>query len=434
MPTGWTQVGVGSSYGTPSWVATDGGRMRVTFNTFTGSGFETQTNCMSTPVAASTITAGHRYRITVDVKAADSSLPAGHTAHIGFMINDSTGPRADNVLGHSVVVGVASDLGFGVGSFTFDFVAPFEVRYVVALANLTRETSEAVPGSYWVEYDNITIVQLPDPPDPSVPLVGISLGDYMQQIIEVRAGYDSSAWVRADADAIDAATPYAFGVSMKQPVSQLAALEAPMDSFTGALTTDELGRIRVVRLIDPATVADADVAFQFKRSVSVQSIPICAGDEAKGLTKNAGLRHNWEISGDSDFVGDYDPVTGIDAATRTRFKRDSQYIVTAAVNLDPMYSFADGADPVKWLFDVPANGDVQINVINSQFSIGRVSASWTSWFSGMPPIIRCGSVVSMLWDDPRRPTNLFYTTKKLLVKEYKLFPLGGRIDILDGWF
>jgi len=135
----------------------------------------------------------------------------------------------------------------------------------------------------------------------------------------------------------------------------MAALRAPLDSYCAAVTADEFGALRTVTLQDPDTMAPA-VTITFARATDT---PIGDPDEAKGLTLSAGGRYNWTLHTDSDFVDNFDPATGIDAATRTRFKRQTQFLVKSSASMPDLYSFANGAKELFMLFDLEADTQTQ---------------------------------------------------------------------------
>lgn len=101
--------------------------------------------------------------------------------------------------------------------------------------------------------------------------------------------------------------------------------------------------------------------------------PIGDPDDARGLTLNAGGRYNWSMYNDSDFVDDFDPSTGIDAATRTEFKRRAQFLVKSGASMPDLYSFASGAKELDMLFDLLADNQAQIDAVCDLFEQPRIN-------------------------------------------------------------
>jgi hypothetical protein len=404
-------------------VATDGGRARITFDTFTG-GPQTQASYISTAIGAATILSGKRYRIKFDVKAADVSAE-GINAAFGLIVNDTTGPRVDSVLGHSVLVGSLSDPAFGAGSFTVDFVAPFDVRYLCVGASLSILSGDPTPGSSWVEFDNVTVVKLPDPPVSGAPLQGISLTNFFKEIIlrSERAGLTDADVDYTSTDAIDTSAPYPFGVYVQSAITIDGLSRAPLDSFCASITEDETGARRVIRLTDPELAADGDIVAEFDGS-NLDDMPTWDRDPAIGLTARAGAPHNWyQFTDGTQFVDDFDPATGIDAQTRAQFMRASQNFVSTDVVLDPSYQFALDADPIPYLLDLLADAKAELNRVCGMFT--KVRKHYT--FSGAlddQSIPRVGDIVRVTW-----PRGDLAAGKKLFVKRVRYFPWSRRADI-----
>lgn len=257
----------------------------------------------------------------------------------------------------------------------------------------------------------------------NVPLAGIRLADYMSQVIEQRAGLSSAAWVRSDAEALDVVAGYVFGVHVSDATTGAALLRAPLDTFTAGLATDELGRVRVMRLIAPEVAPDFAVVLDIS-PVNADGPPVITPDDAPGLTTRAGARRNWTLHGDADFVTDFDPVTGIDAATRTRFKRASQFVVASGLPLAGMYAHARDAGPIDWLHDMPEHAQAEIDRVAALYGVPRAFYAVRVRFDGAPPSVRPGSIVRITW-----PRWGLQTGKKMLVKNARIAPLGRYVEI-----
>lgn len=260
-----------------------------------------------------------------------------------------------------------------------------------------------------------------------VPLRAISLTDFCRDVIEARAGLGSGAWVAADATAIDAATGYGFGVHAAEAVTCEALLRAPLDSFTAALTTDEQDRIRLVRLIDPETVSNAQVVLDIVQGINTRGDVSYVPDYAPGLTLRAGARRNWSLHTDSDFVADYDPVTGIDAASRTRLKRQSQFLVASARPLAALYEDARDAGAKEFLHDLSRHAQTELDRVCTLYEVVRGFYTVEVLFDGIPPPIRPGQIVRLTADLPGLESG-----RKLLVRRVRRQDLAPSLTLV-GW-
>lgn len=260
---------------------------------------------------------------------------------------------------------------------------------------------------------------------PTDDLAGITLADYFNEILVKRHGADASAYNTADLEAIDDETGYVFGVHIPDAINVDDALQLPLDSFGACLSDGGDGTIRVARLIAPEDVGDSEgVEFEFTRT-NMFGPPDPQSAMAPGLTTNFGCRRNWTVFSSTDFVDDYDPVTGIDAATRERFKRISQYIVAAATDLHAMYRDAQDAGELSTLLDRVVHAQTEVDRIAAIFAICRRLYILKAKTESAPPALRFGSIVKCTY-----PRYGFDAGKNLIVFEATRYMFRNRIEVL----
>ena len=415
MPASWTSRAPAGSFCTvtQAWTGDGGGRLRVTMSAWQGQAFNmANASNASTPVS---IVAGNRYRVALDV-ARFTKTTALTRAILSIKLVDSGGA-------YRTLPG-AQWGSFDVGRYTADFTAPIDAvaldvsAYIEVLPNTVSDT-------FIVDFDNVTMFQLPSAPGSNVALQGISLANYIQEILENRFGAKSTDWVRADAEAIDALKPYPFGVYIRDAVTTMAAIRAPFDSLCLAATPDEYGRLRIAQLQDPETMTPV-WTITFARAADA---PLGDPDEAKGLTLSAGGRYNWKVHGDSDFVDDFNPATGIDAATRAKFKRQCQFLVKSSASMPDIYSFAEGAKELWTLLDIAAHVQAQHDSVCGLFTAPRIDypVTFTYAWPG-PAILRPGLAMRVVCD-----WGVFTAGKNLYIKQIRHFPLALKYEISVAW-
>jgi hypothetical protein len=193
------------------------------------------------------------------------------------------------------------------------------------------------------------------------PLQAITLGDFYNEILYLRAYQDSASWSAADLALIDA-TFKGFGIAYDSPPNIYRdCILGPLPTCCADAFTDATGLIRVRQLGDPK-LATPVAAFDMTNTVRPIQI---AEDAAQYLTTLMGARRNWTISGPSDFVTDYALVP---ADVRARYSRTSQYQVTSTKTPAGKYSHAIGSPVFDTLFDDPADAQVEIDRVVGLYS------------------------------------------------------------------
>jgi len=414
LPSGWRDMSTFGQFAavTPTWTSSGGGSMQVTFTNWQGQAFIMAAQCRARIDVATT--AGNRYRVQLDLTSLTLTSHMSSGLSIFVDIVDAGGvTHSAAVFGSATVGHYTADFTAGVNGVSMD---------VVVAAAVNGGTVAAGPTAL---YDNVTLVQLPTPPPITEDLAGISLADYIDGILVYRFGAQTTDWVRADAEAIDLIKPYPFGVYITEAITCMAAARAPIDSLGGAFSPDELGRLRVSVLQDPAGMTPV----VYLNYTNMEDAPLGDGDEAQGLTLNAGGRYNWSTFSDSDFVDDFDPVTGIDAATRTMFKRQCQFIIKSSANMPDFYTFANDAKELETLLDIQSDAQAQHDSICVLYQAARNNYAISFDFAWPPDfgVLRPGLAVNV-----KAPRGIFTTGVNLLMKTVRLYPFACRYEI-NAW-
>lgn len=368
------------------------------------------------------IAAGAGKVVQIGYVGLGSALPAGRTYRIAVRVDDSTANARLRVVAQHAVSGVQTTVATLLSS---SLEATFQVGAASFLV-LEGFTIDAAVGTVKVSMARcVDITDQLSESSTNSPLNGISLTDYARHVIEERAELGAAAWEPADAEDIDSATGYIFGVRVRESITGRALLSAPLDSFTGALTTDEDDRIRIVRLFPPELAGDGDVVWDIDR-INAPSRPTMTPDDAPGLTTRAGARRNWSLHTDSDFVKDFDPITGIDAASRTRFKRTSQYVVSSANTLADMYASAYEKDPIDLLLDLPEHAQAEIDRVTAMYAVPRAFWRCTAYYDDWPPPVRPGRIVRLTWPRPGLESGLkLYVCRSRHIPTEQCFEITG---------
>lgn len=182
-----------------------------------------------------------------------------------------------------------------------------------------------------------------------------------------------AGWSSADAAAIDAATGYAgIGFYAGDDISCRVALAALLPSYGAWFYRDGSGVIRIVRVIDPDTVDDGDLAFDLAAvdlSEDLQAVP----DRAPNLTRRMAFRPNAKILGPSDLVTDLE-----DVPPQRRIELTSAYRgqVYSAVPMAARYRHADAAAPLVSCFWNAADAQAEIDRVCSLYAVPRFFYRW----------------------------------------------------------
>lgn len=379
--------------------------------------------------------AGKTYRIRFTLERWRGSAASG----TGFMLrSDITGSIGGNGSITGAIPLQASPFGVSPYAFTYT-VPPGSDCYIYAIAVGAGVGTQQIQ----IGFSGLQVEELGEFTE--YPITGITLSDYVTEIVKNRAGEESSIWSASDLAAIDDDTGYLFGVHYETQPNILDALVAPLDSFCAAMSTDADGVIRFPRLIDPR---DGSVVADFDQTNVQHGIRVTV-DSAKELTTLIGARRNWSVFGDSDFVSD--KIT-VPQDVRERYKRASQYQQTASITPAGHYDHARGAPVFDSLLDDPADAQTEIDrvvalyapriypdgfVHNGKRRFVTFTALWDEQTSVGATVqiavrdLQIGDVVSLTYpgngDTPR------FDDTRLFVAGIELFPYAQRIKI-TGWY
>lgn len=313
--------------------------------------------------------AGVCYRITCKIWQTSGAAPyyiGGLPAGIQLRTALSQYPAdAISPNGQPLTVRLAGDYSY---SFTYRVPAGAD-RPIYCIANSAAGLSGNGMGAGGGIVYNIEAEELGQYLE--LPVAGITLNDYFDEILYVRTG-ETGTWQASDLVALDGATDYMWGVHFDDAPTILAALQAPLDSFGAFLFTDADGLIRVRRLNAPesatVTVAVDDSCID-RASIRQESF------DATGLTTQIGARRNWSTFGDSDFVTD---TTTVPPDVRARYKRTSQFLQTSSAYPAGRYVHAVGAPALDSLLDDPDQAQTEIDRVVGMFApriVGTASYS-----------------------------------------------------------
>lgn len=218
---------------------------------------------------------------------------------------------------------------------------------------------------------DITFVEIPPPPPDA--LDGITLRDYALEVVR-RSGQPDDLIV---ADSIDEVDPSGaqIGFYADAPITALAVLEAPLDSFSATVFSDREGRLRFARMRDPEPEIPTR---SFTQDNLDESFPIRVRvDGAEGLTTTILARRNWHQYRDSDF----DQEGGFSPSDRERLKRPGRFLRKAVLPEDEIttggpaptqfprvYRHAINAEPLVSVFDDPDDAAAEIQRVVDIYS------------------------------------------------------------------
>lgn len=183
-----------------------------------------------------------------------------------------------------------------------------------------------------------------DPVDDEA-LEPITLAPLLEELIEVRAGWRSEQWSRADAEAIDTGTGSAgIGLHSLDATTIEAVLRDALDSWCACAWRDRAGVLRVSRLVAPetresiGTITRNDMLGELKVEI----------DEAAALTTQAKGRKNWSPLARDGVTTDTEDVP---ISLLERLRADFRLGATYSGPLAGYYSFASYAKPAGFLID-----------------------------------------------------------------------------------
>lgn len=252
-------------------------------------------------------------------------------------------------------------------------VAP--ITYTGTFQNFSAGTNDFIvamvgtqSGSDFIDLaDDLELFEVDTTPVDSANLVPMKLGPFMRDILG-RAGFQESDYDATTADAVDAITMYdgiGWHASEQVPVRQ--PFNDVLPSYGCCLAQGRDGVFRVYRMVAPenetsvGTIEWADLLSDLRIEL----------DEARGLTNQFGLQRNETVLDPTDFVDNFDPVTGIDLLTRAKLSRRYREIVATGGSFSNAYPFAYSAPALGTRFVRVADAQTELDRIRAIFAVER---------------------------------------------------------------
>lgn len=412
----------------------------VPFNTITGD------QGLSAHITTAVMLPGQTYRVNINVRAVYN--PGSTPGSVGIALRTDLSSQSGNISGAFANNGFIDSPNPNGAPYSFIYRCPNDGVTRTVYVVLSGDSHFATPVT--AQFDNVTVELLGTYQE--LPLLGITIGAYFNEILCVRAGESAAIMNAADLTALQTATVdatrstsgYLFGNHYDDQPNILTALRDPLDSYGGTLFTDNLGVLRVARIIDPtdpngpAIVADFD-STNMMRPIAIKS------DRATGLTTLVGARRNWHVFTPTDFVTDF---TLVPADTRFRYERLSQYQMVAALTPAGQYTFAQGAPIFDTLLDDPIDAQNEINRIialyspkvyadGTIFNGRRRFITFTVFFDDITKLgvntqtnaatLKFGDIIKINY--PRHGLN----NTRAMVTGTELFPFAQKI-VITGWY
>lgn len=177
-----------------------------------------------------------------------------------------------------------------------------------------------------------------------------------------------TAWSGTDAAAIDAATGYAgIGYYASNGATARTALSDILASYAADWYQDADGVLRIVRLIDPGSVADDALAFELDWR-ELQSDLTVLPDLAPNLSRRMYYQRNAFPLSAGDMITD---LVQLPPARRQQLSGEFRGQVYASGELPARYAHAETATPMPSLFDRRADAQAEIDRICALYSVPR---------------------------------------------------------------
>lgn len=353
------------------------------------------------------------YRIQVELARTSGNVPTPTVGAIefGFMLRSDRSNNASGAITPHNQPLQAAQFGTIGNVYTFTHtVPPGAARKLHAIVAASQNTDPNTGfGTGTATFYNIK-AELLGQIEQTRPLQAMKLADALTEIFEKRGTpMDSSEWSRADAELIDEETGYpGIGLHIREPYTKRRAAEELMPSYCATLIEYRDGTIGVRRLTDPSTADESEIVYEFDGSNMKFGIQPRT-DVAPNLTTSAGVRRNWRVFTEPDFVTD---ELVMPAATKTQFKRQSQLIVSSSVSLADTYRAALNRSPIHFLFDDEDVGQTEIDRVNGFYRANRYPSGAKS---GTPAVGRFLTLTA-IYDDGIPPA-LYFNDKVRITHE-----------------
>ncbi|MEF2154645.1 hypothetical protein V3390_00085 [Luteimonas sp. FXH3W] len=290
-----------------------------------------------------------------------------------------------------------------------------------------RDRGDLMENGTWVADASGQQLMFVSPPQNPVTCDASSLGagpqaaTLAQALTDLMQRANSAAWSLADAQSIDAATGYGVGYYSADATSVGKAIDTVLSSFTAARYRGADGVLRLVRLIDPETVADASLVFDVD---DFEGDLLRDPDTAPGLTRTLNFRPNAKVLAESDLVTDY---VDVPQSLRDRLTATHQGRVYSPVTVSRMYDRIAAADAFNSVFWAESHARAELDRVLALYAVNRYFYRGTfAWTSAVPP--QPGQVGRVRFVDSQGAAQ----ARKILVRSCVFDPVKGTVDIV-GW-
>lgn len=176
-----------------------------------------------------------------------------------------------------------------------------------------------------------------------------------------------SAWSAADAQKIDDATGYKGIGFYGDQATPREALSEVLASYAADWWQDADGVLRLARLIDPDSVAEASLAFDLDWPELAAPLAVTM-DLAPNLSRRMAYCPNAQQLGEGDLITDLAQLPPVARKELTSTHRGQVY---SSADLASCYSHADGAAAVPSRFDRKEDAQAEIDRIVRLFAVPR---------------------------------------------------------------
>lgn len=210
---------------------------------------------------------------------------------------------------------------------------------------------------------------------------GMQPATLQQSLREVFRRVGKAAWAAVDAQAIDVASGYAgIGYYAGDGATARQALGEILPSYCADWWPDGDGVLRISRLIDPDSAAEADLAFNLDWRALAGDL-IVRPDLAPGLTRRMAYQPNAAVLASGDMITDLEQLP---PAMRQQLSGAYRGQVYAGGPLASRYVRAEAAAPMLSRFDRREDAQAEIDRVIALYAVPRNFYSGT--LSGRPDI------------------------------------------------
>lgn len=177
-----------------------------------------------------------------------------------------------------------------------------------------------------------------------------------------------SAWASQDAEAIDASTGYAgIGFYAGDGSTPREALARILPSYAADWWQDGDGTLRLSRLVDPDSRADAALDFLLDWSELAEELAV-SPDLAPNLSRRMAYQQNALVLGAGDLISD---LVQLPPALRQQLTSPYRGIAYSGGPLAACYAHAETAEPVTSLFDRREDAQTELDRVIALYSKPR---------------------------------------------------------------